>query len=119
MVAKILRDRGFTVETASNGLEGIQALRDGFNGIMLLDYWMPKMDGIETLLAMNEEGLADGVLVCMLTGLQEPTESLEHYGATVLNYIVKPFDKETLVAAVDDAASLLGVAATPSAEGNA
>jgi DNA-binding response OmpR family regulator len=108
MVARMLASRGFAVETASTGREGIQALRDGFRGVMLLDYRMPDMDGHETLLAMSEEGLADGVIVCMLTGLQQPTEPLERHGATVLNYIVKPFGRDALVAAVEDAAALLG-----------
>lgn len=106
IVVRILSRHGFEVETAQNGVEALAALREGFRGVVLLDYTMPELDGYGTLKTIKEERLLDGITICMLTGLEEPTESLEELGSLVVNYITKPFSPEELISAVQDAAEL-------------
>ncbi len=106
IVVRILGRHGFVVETADNGLGALEALRNGFRGVILLDYAMPELDGYGTLKAIKEEQLMDGITICMLTGLEEPTDRLEELGSMVVNYITKPFSPEELISAVQDAAEL-------------
>lgn len=106
VVVRILDRAGFSVATANDGDECIDALRRGFRGVLLLDYAMPRLDGPSTLQVMASEGLIDGVTVCMLTGLEEPSARLETLGSMVVNYVRKPFEPEDLVAVVQDAAEL-------------
>ena len=45
----ILSDEGFEVLTASNGYEALKVIEEASPDLVLLDIWMPGMDGIETL----------------------------------------------------------------------
>lgn len=54
IVAKILCSWGYDVEQASNGPETVDAVRQKKCDIIILDYLMPEMDGVETLKAVRE-----------------------------------------------------------------
>ncbi len=45
----ILKSRGYSVETASNGIEGLEKIKAFSPALMLLDIFMPRMDGRELL----------------------------------------------------------------------
>ena len=45
----ILSDEGFEVHTASNGYEALKIVEEKSPDLVLLDVWMPGLDGIETL----------------------------------------------------------------------
>ena len=45
----ILADEGFEVATASNGYEALQQIEADAPDLVLLDIWMPGIDGLETL----------------------------------------------------------------------
>ena len=45
----ILQDEGFTTTVAENGEQGLEKLRSESPDLILLDIWMPVLDGIETL----------------------------------------------------------------------
>ncbi|RLC31110.1 sigma-54-dependent Fis family transcriptional regulator, partial [Candidatus Woesebacteria bacterium] len=45
----LLADEGFEIKTASNGYEGLKIVEEGSPDLVLLDIWMPGIDGIETL----------------------------------------------------------------------
>jgi two-component system nitrogen regulation response regulator NtrX len=45
----ILSDEGFEVSTASNGYEALKRIEEDSPDLVLLDIWMPGLDGIETL----------------------------------------------------------------------
>ncbi|MCG2829419.1 MAG: response regulator, partial [Desulfobacteraceae bacterium] len=45
----LLADEGFEVKTASNGYEGLKIVEEESPDLVLLDIWMPGIDGIETL----------------------------------------------------------------------
>lgn len=58
-LSEVLRDRGYAVETASNGLEALELVARAPTryGLMVLDIAMPVMDGPELLRRMAEAGL--------------------------------------------------------------
>ena len=45
----ILEDEGYQVLTAACGVEALEKLREELPDLVLLDIWMPGMDGLETL----------------------------------------------------------------------
>lgn len=51
---EILKDEGYTVDTASNGEEALNKLQQGGYDIVLLDIMMPKLDGLGVMDALNK-----------------------------------------------------------------
>jgi len=51
----LLSDEGFEVSTASNGYEAIQLVSSESPDLILLDVWMPGLDGIETLTEIKKK----------------------------------------------------------------
>lgn len=106
-VAVVLSGAGFSILKASNGLECLEHLRLGFRGVILMDVMMPEMDGWTTIRKMVKEGLENGNLICMLTGIDEPGRQAEELQEHVFNYLSKPFEGDVLIAMVQDAIECL------------
>ncbi|MBU4011496.1 MAG: response regulator, partial [Proteobacteria bacterium] len=51
----LLADEGFEVITASNGYEGLKIIDKESPDLVLLDIWMPGIDGIETLIQIKKD----------------------------------------------------------------
>ena len=91
IVKTVLSGAGYTVFTANNGTVGIEIAKKHRPGIIILDRYMPEMDGNETLKHLKNNKATSHIPVIMLTGenkLQEIKKSIE-LGAN--GYIVKPF----------------------------
>jgi CheY-like chemotaxis protein len=101
-VKRILESAGIQVVTAGSGQTCLEELRKGFKGLILMDIIMPEMDGWDTINAIVEEGFAEGNIICMLTGKEEPGEKMEKLKEYVLDYIRKPFDRDQLLTIVND-----------------
>ncbi len=85
---------------ATNGVEGIQAIRDGLGEMAFMDLTMPEMDGYEVLQTIQKEGLKSVVIV--ISGDIQPAarERVAKMGA--LEFIKKPVDKEKLLKVLQD-----------------
>jgi CheY-like chemotaxis protein len=106
-VGLVLRHHGCEVTLASSGADCLTGVRAGFKGVILMDIMMPGLTGWETIRALAQENLIDGILICMLTAKAHPGsegEGLEHL---VFDYLPKPFDNAALLRCVDNAASFL------------
>ena len=57
----------FRITQAANGLEGLEAIRQGAGQIVLLDLTMPELDGFGVLARLREEGLQAEVIVVSVT----------------------------------------------------
>lgn len=93
-VVEALRSEGYHVETASSGEGALEVARKSFPDIVLLDYHLPDMNGIVTLKKLREYD--DGVQVLMLTGYNDVRTAFEAMRNGASDYILKPFDLETL-----------------------
>lgn len=67
VLARMLCGTKIRLETATNGAEALQKLRQNEYDIVLMDHMMPVMDGVEALHKMKEEGLCPGKPVLVLT----------------------------------------------------
>lgn len=101
-VRRILESAKIEVHAAENGTACLEELRKGFKGLILMDIMMPGMDGWDTIEQIVKEGFAEGNIICMLTGKEEPDAKMEKLKEYVLDYIRKPFDKDQLLAIVGD-----------------
>ena len=62
----LLTDEGFEVTTAGNGYEALQQIEAIVPDLVLLDIWMPGIDGLETLKEIKKSN--PGIHVIMITG---------------------------------------------------
>jgi two-component system chemotaxis response regulator CheY len=95
MVAKrIMNEFGFETEEAEDGEEALQKCLKSMPDLVLLDWNMPVMDGLEFLLELRKSpgGSAPKVVFCTTENdLEHITEAIQN-GAD--EYIMKPFDSE-------------------------
>ena len=84
LMGRRLREAGIRVRTATTGREAVTSL-DGID-IVLLDYRLPDMTGIETL---SEIRAAGGPSVVMVTGMGSETTVVESMRAGAIDYVVK------------------------------
>lgn len=94
-----LREEGHQVDLAANGLEALeQALDIGYD-VIILDWSLPKMDGVSLLRRWRERGLKTPVL--LLTARGTVGERVTGLRAGADDYLVKPFDFDELVARLE------------------
>jgi len=98
---------------AADGVAALEAVRALRPDVVLLDLFMPGLDGIAVLKALQADGLASGVLV--LTSSQDDAHLVQAIRAGALSYLPKTADVDQVVASVRAAArgeSVLQPAAT-------
>ena len=100
-IRRIFEKEGYEVFTVDSGIDCIKELERGFKGIILLDIMMPFMDGYDTIEEISKRGLANNVVISILTAKGIPDRNriskLESY---IYKYFTKPFDVKELVANV-------------------
>ena len=67
LLTETLKTAGFSVASAKDGVDALKRLRAGSYDLMLLDVWMPKMNGLDVLAALPKEGARPRVVVMTWT----------------------------------------------------
>lgn len=99
IIGNILRELGIEVVEAGNGLEALdQIQRFPDISLMLLDWNMPQMNGFELLRAVRADRAYDRVRILMVTSESQSEQVLRALTAGANEYLMKPFNKEVLVA---------------------
>lgn len=97
MVSFTLKNAGFEVLEACDGLEGLNVLKTSVPDVIISDINMPNMNGIEFVKAVREIAAFKFTPILMLT--TENTDDKKNVGreAGATGWIVKPFDPDKLV----------------------
>jgi DNA-binding NtrC family response regulator len=93
-LTKELAARGFAVDSAGSGEEGLKKIADAVYDVVLLDMKMPGMDGLMALREIRREAPAPEVLI--LTGQGSVESAVEAMRAGAFHYLTKPFHLEEL-----------------------
>lgn len=106
--SEILRELGFETIDACNGKEALERLQTTpVPDVVLVDWNMPEMDGLEFIKAVRKDARFSGMVVLMVTTETETDQMLRALSAGADEYLMKPFQKEALV----DKLRLVGVVA--------
>lgn len=98
LICAVLQRAGLTVIEASNGLDGVEAVRDNDPAIVTVDIRMPGIDGFETTRRIREISDASVIVLSAHVADADEFESLKA-GADV--YVPKPFRPRELAALID------------------
>jgi putative two-component system response regulator len=100
ILENVLTKAGHQVRTASDGLEALTILKEEQYRMVITDWEMPVMDGIELCKAIRAENLAGYVYIILLTSRDSSQETIEGLSAGADDFIVKPFDPGEMIARV-------------------
>jgi two-component system chemotaxis response regulator CheY len=96
IVKGVLKQLGFSdIIEAENGISALDELKREKVGLIVSDWNMPKMTGLELLKAVKEDETLKSIPFIMVTAEGQKENVLEAVKAGVSNYIVKPFTPET------------------------
>ena len=110
----ILKKWGHQVDTARNGNEAVDALRQHSYDLVLMDIQMPEMDGMEATRAIRQlEGEAARVPILAMTANAMQGDRERFLAAGMDDYIAKPIDRDTLFEVLQRYASPLPAPAAP------
>lgn len=95
-----LKNEGFQIFTASNGLNAIKTAKKIMPHLIILDIMMPEMDGIETCIKIREISSLNDVLITFFTARNEDYSQIAGIEAGADDYITKPVKPKILVSKV-------------------
>lgn len=97
----ILEDEGYRVTTANDGLDALASLQKELPDLVLLDIWMPRLDGLETLQRMKE--LYSDLAVVMISGHGTIETAVKATKLGAFDFIEKPLSLEKVLVIVHNA----------------
>ena len=93
-----LEEKGFEIETASNGIDGLNLAKNRDIQLALIDQYMPGMDGIDTLRELKQIDTA--LPVIMVTKSEEETLMNEAISEKVTQFLIKPVNPSQVFMAI-------------------
>jgi DNA-binding response OmpR family regulator len=100
MIDKCLSSRGFDVETALEGQEGVKKARDLQPDVILLDLYLPRAEGLEVISQIRAEALTWNIPIVVMSSLPLSQSRQLMEGAGVQDYVSKPFKMRDLIETV-------------------
>jgi len=99
---RILETMNFEVTEAESGQQAVERCQARTPDAILLDWHMPAMSGLEFLGSLRLANLARKPFVIYCTTENDPTDIARAFAAGADDYIMKPFDPETIEAKMMD-----------------
>lgn len=95
LLAMAMRTEGWEARTAHDGQAALQLVREFRPDVVVLDVMMPRLDGLEVVTRLREDG--DDVPVLFLTAKDDVSDRIAGLSAGGDDYVTKPFSLEEVV----------------------
>lgn len=92
-----VKNEGYTLLKASNGLEALEILKSHKVDLIILDVMMPKMDGIQACMKIREE---NNTPIIMLSAKSQEIDKIAGLSIGADDYVTKPFSPLELIARI-------------------
>lgn len=102
VVAIKLRNNGFEVITAEDGKEGYETAIDQKPDVIVSDFQMPNMTGIEMVEKLRQDASTADIPVIMLTARGFAVEDEQKSKLNIAEFLSKPFSPKELLKTVED-----------------
>jgi CheY-like chemotaxis protein len=97
MVGGRLRERGAEIRTAANGEEGLRMARERRPDLVITDFQMPRMTGLDMAKALRADPQTAEVPIVMLTSRAHRVSPQELAATSIRHLVAKPFSFRELV----------------------
>jgi DNA-binding response OmpR family regulator len=99
LIQRILSNRGYTVKTASDGLEGVKMFEQFQPNLVIVDYHMPRMNGVEVIEYIRIKKNSN-IPILIMSGSTDITIIEKGFELGIADYLAKPVDLNKLVRVV-------------------
>ncbi len=106
VVSNYLKEKGYKIALALNGVSALKILEDNKIDLILLDIMMPDMDGFEVCKKLKEIPKNKEIPVIFLTAKNDTEDIVKGFQVGGVDYITKPFKKEELFARIKNHAQI-------------
>ena len=96
-----LEKEGHKVNYALNGEDAIRSIKDQNPDLILLDWMLPDISGIEVCRSLKRINLLKNIPIIMLTAKGEEEDKLKGFKTGADDYVTKPFSQKELIARVN------------------
>jgi CheY-like chemotaxis protein len=100
LIVRALEEDHYTVSTATSGPEALRMIAERIPDLVVLDYKMMGMDGLEVMKALRAAPETQALPVLMLTAMTDEPSTRAGFEAGVTDYVTKPFSVPQLTARV-------------------
>ncbi|MGM9714227.1 MAG: response regulator [Prevotella sp.] len=101
MLCSVLRDNGYDVVRAADGMEALERLKASLPDILVTDIAMPRMDGIQLIRHVRADDTMDSLPVVVVSARVEDSDRLDGIEAGAEVYLAKPFIARELLLRMD------------------
>lgn len=125
LLTRLLTGQGYQVESATNGMTALEAVRRRTPDVVLLDVMLPDINGFEVCRQVKQDPTTRLLPVVLITGMSDRAKRVEGATAGADDFLTKPFEQTELFARVaslarikrytddlDSAAAIISVLAT-------
>jgi putative two-component system response regulator len=109
ILAHSLEKAGYEVLFAANGREGLELLRTSGARIVVSDWHMPEIDGLEFCRRVRSGQYARYIYLILVTAQNRPEDVVEGLGAGADDFLSKPFNPAELIMRVNTARRIVGI----------
>ena len=96
-----LSSMGHEVETAEDAAVGLRSIIEGAPDVILLDIYVPYLEGFELLETLRTDPATKGIPVIVLTGRSDDETYARVQSIGVAGYFTKPVEREKLIKAIE------------------
>lgn len=98
-----LRTAGYACNTADDALSALGMLKQSRFDLLIVDLMLPGISGVSFIGMLKKEEYARGIPVIVLTAIDDERTKAECEALGARDYIVKPYEAQTLLAKVKEA----------------
>jgi putative two-component system response regulator len=106
ILCNMLENEGYRVRPALNGTLALRAIKSVLPDIILLDIRMPEIDGYEVCRILRQDPVTRDIPVIFISALQETEDKVNAFKSGGVDYVVKPFQVEEVLARLNTHISL-------------
>jgi DNA-binding NtrC family response regulator len=101
LLSERMKSRGFQVDIANSGIKALEKVDEKAYDAIILDLYMPEMDGIDTLKQLLQKN--PDLQIIFLTGHATLEKGIEAVKLGAIDFMEKPVDMDKLIEKVNDA----------------
>jgi len=113
LIAFNLKQAGYSIGTATNGVEAIKKARSLGPALIVLDIMMPELDGFAVCEILRHHPATAAIPIMMLTALSSELGRVAGLGSGASDFVTKPFSPRLLVQRIEELLQKASIKAQP------